>query len=49
MYNVGMEGAPAFNRDGAFIGILARPLRQRSGGAEVQVILLCTVYESVLL
>jgi hypothetical protein len=37
--NVGMEGAPAFNRDGAFVGILNRPLRQRSGGAEVQVVI----------
>lgn len=35
----GMEGAPTFNKDGAFVGMLARPLRQRGGGAEVQLVI----------
>lgn len=37
IFQAGMEGAPTFNKDGAFVGMLARPLRQRGGGAEVQV------------
>lgn len=35
----GMEGAPVFNENGAFVGMLARPLRQRGGGAEVQLVI----------
>ncbi|MCO5570795.1 hypothetical protein L7F22_024523 [Adiantum nelumboides] len=35
----GMEGAPAFNEKGAFVGMLTRPLRQRGGGTEVQLVI----------
>lgn len=44
----GMEGAPAFNEHGAFIGILARPLRQRGGGAEVQLVITWEALASAL-
>ncbi|EEF50835.1 trypsin domain-containing protein, putative [Ricinus communis] len=35
----GMEGAPAFGECGDFIGILTRPLRQKSTGAEIQLVI----------
>ncbi|KAJ7546899.1 hypothetical protein O6H91_08G059800 [Diphasiastrum complanatum] len=35
----GMEGGPVFNDNGSFVGILIRPLRQRSGGAEIQLVI----------
>eukprot|EP00249_Psilotum_nudum_P022667 c28604_g1_i1 orf=372-2789(+) len=35
----GMEGAPIFGECGEFVGILTRPLRQRGGGAEVQLVI----------
>ncbi|KAH7352009.1 hypothetical protein KP509_19G024900 [Ceratopteris richardii] len=35
----GMEGAPVFNENGAFVGILSSPLRQKGGGAEVQLVI----------
>lgn len=34
----GMEGGPVFGDHAHLIGILTRPLRQRAGGAEVQVV-----------
>ncbi|KAH9298226.1 hypothetical protein KI387_029908, partial [Taxus chinensis] len=34
----GMEGSPVFSEQGNLIGILTRPLRQRGGGAEVQLV-----------
>lgn len=34
----GMEGSPVFSDQGNLIGILTRPLRQRGGGAEVQLV-----------
>lgn len=33
----GMEGGPVFSEHAQFIGILIRPLRQKSSGAEIQV------------
>lgn len=33
----GMEGGPVFGDNAHFIGILIRPLRQKSSGAEIQV------------
>ena len=33
----GMEGGPVFGENSDFIGILIRPLRQKSTGAEIQV------------
>jgi hypothetical protein len=33
----GMEGSPVFGENSDFIGILIRPLRQKSTGAEIQV------------
>jgi hypothetical protein len=33
----GMEGSPVFCENSNFIGILIRPLRQKSSGAEIQV------------
>ena len=36
-YIPGMEGCPVFDKDGRFIGVLIRPLRQKSTGAEIQV------------
>lgn len=33
-----MEGGPVFGDHAHLIGILTRPLRQRAGGAEVQVV-----------
>ncbi|KAI5080606.1 hypothetical protein GOP47_0003789 [Adiantum capillus-veneris] len=35
----GMEGAPVFSEKGAFVGMLTRPLRQKVGGAEVQLVI----------
>ncbi|XP_042478321.1 glyoxysomal processing protease, glyoxysomal [Macadamia integrifolia] len=35
----GMEGGPIFDQHSSLIGILTRPLRQRSGGAEVQLVI----------
>ncbi|KAL0795678.1 hypothetical protein Bca101_067055 [Brassica carinata] len=34
----GMEGAPVFAKNGQLIGILIRPLRQKSSGVEVQLV-----------
>uniref|UniRef100_A0A0D6QU05 Glyoxysomal processing protease, glyoxysomal n=1 Tax=Araucaria cunninghamii TaxID=56994 RepID=A0A0D6QU05_ARACU len=34
----GMEGSPIFSDQGSLVGILTRPLRQRGGGAEVQLV-----------
>ncbi|KAL4201250.1 hypothetical protein AMTRI_Chr02g215120 [Amborella trichopoda] len=34
----GMEGSPVFNACACLVGILTRPLRQRAGGAEVQLV-----------
>ncbi|XP_057832753.2 glyoxysomal processing protease, glyoxysomal isoform X2 [Cryptomeria japonica] len=34
----GMEGSPVFSDLGNLVGILTRPLRQRGGGAEVQLV-----------
>lgn len=33
----GMEGGPVFGERAELIGIVSRPLRQRVGGAEIQV------------
>jgi len=39
MLNIsGMEGGPVFGEQAHLIGILVRPLRQKSSGAEIQVI-----------
>ncbi|KAJ8761108.1 hypothetical protein K2173_000787 [Erythroxylum novogranatense] len=35
----GMEGGPVFSRHAHLIGILTRPLRQKSSGAEVQLVI----------
>ncbi|KAF8411133.1 hypothetical protein HHK36_003672 [Tetracentron sinense] len=35
----GMEGGPVFGEHAHLIGILARPLRQRAGGAEIQLVI----------
>ncbi|PIA35196.1 hypothetical protein AQUCO_03600095v1 [Aquilegia coerulea] len=35
----GMEGGPVFNEHAHLIGILNRPLRQRTGGAEIQLVI----------
>ncbi|KAJ4981908.1 hypothetical protein NE237_032745 [Protea cynaroides] len=35
----GMEGGPIFCQYGHLIGILTRPLRQRTGGAEIQLVI----------
>ncbi|CAN1259663.1 Glyoxysomal processing protease, glyoxysomal [Linum perenne] len=35
----GMEGGPVFDKDGRFIGVLIRPLRQKSTGAEIQLVI----------
>lgn len=35
----GMEGGPVFDEQGNLVGMLTRPLRQRGGAAEVQVLL----------
>uniref|UniRef100_A0A7N0R992 Glyoxysomal processing protease, glyoxysomal n=2 Tax=Kalanchoe fedtschenkoi TaxID=63787 RepID=A0A7N0R992_KALFE len=35
----GMEGGPVFNKKGELIGITTRPARQKSSGAEVQVVI----------
>ncbi|XP_043701200.1 glyoxysomal processing protease, glyoxysomal isoform X2 [Telopea speciosissima] len=35
----GMEGGPIFDQHAHLIGILTRPLRQRSGGAEIQLVI----------
>lgn len=37
LYLSGMEGGPVFNEHAQLIGILTRPLRQKTGGAEIQV------------
>ncbi|CAA7015742.1 unnamed protein product [Microthlaspi erraticum] len=34
----GMEGAPVFDKNGHFIGILIRPLRQKNSGVEIQLV-----------
>ncbi|RVW95770.1 Glyoxysomal processing protease, glyoxysomal [Vitis vinifera] len=36
---VGMEGGPVFNEHAQLIGILTRPLRQKTGGAEIQLVI----------
>ncbi|CBI30593.3 unnamed protein product, partial [Vitis vinifera] len=35
----GMEGGPVFNEHAQLIGILTRPLRQKTGGAEIQLVI----------
>lgn len=35
----GMEGSPVFSDRASLVGILTRPLRQRGGGAEVQLVI----------
>ncbi|CAN0853084.1 Glyoxysomal processing protease, glyoxysomal [Linum grandiflorum] len=35
----GMEGGPVFDKYGRFIGVLIRPLRQKSTGAEIQLVI----------
>ncbi|CAK7350557.1 unnamed protein product [Dovyalis caffra] len=35
----GMEGSPVFGENSNFIGILIRPLRQKSSGAEIQLVI----------
>ncbi|KAF5179854.1 Glyoxysomal processing protease, glyoxysomal [Thalictrum thalictroides] len=35
----GMEGGPVFNEHAHLVGILNRPLRQRAGGAEIQLVI----------
>ncbi|KAK9150190.1 hypothetical protein Syun_008499 [Stephania yunnanensis] len=35
----GMEGGPVFGEHGLLIGILTRPLRQKAGGAEIQLVI----------
>ncbi|CAL5411266.1 unnamed protein product [Camellia sinensis] len=35
----GMEGGPVFGENGLLIGILTRPLRQKTSGAEVQLVI----------
>ncbi|XP_024526837.1 glyoxysomal processing protease, glyoxysomal-like [Selaginella moellendorffii] len=44
----GMEGGPVFDAAGNLVGILLRPLRQRSSGVEVQLILPAKVLASEL-
>lgn len=45
----GMEGGPVFDEQGNLVGMLTRPLRQRGGAAEVQVLLHETIYKSKFL
>ncbi|KAK9152822.1 hypothetical protein Sjap_000302 [Stephania japonica] len=35
----GMEGGPVFGEHGILIGILTRPLKQKAGGAEIQLVI----------
>ncbi|CAK9237480.1 unnamed protein product [Sphagnum troendelagicum] len=44
----GMEGGPVFDEHGVLVGMLTRPLRQRGGAAEVQLVMTTTVLMPVL-
>ncbi|CAM6109989.1 unnamed protein product [Calypogeia fissa] len=44
----GMEGGPVLDERGALVGMLTRPLRQRSGGAEVQLVMTAAVLAPAL-
>ncbi|KAL2620277.1 hypothetical protein R1flu_000482 [Riccia fluitans] len=44
----GMEGGPVLDEQGALAGMLIRPLRQRGGGAEVQLVITSEVLASAL-
>ncbi|XP_075523189.1 glyoxysomal processing protease, glyoxysomal [Primulina tabacum] len=35
----GMEGSPVFNEQAQFVGLLTRPLRQKIGGTEIQLVI----------
>jgi len=44
----GMEGGPVFDEQGNLVGMLTRPLRQRGGAAEVQLVMTTDVLLPVL-
>jgi len=38
LYLPGMEGSPVFSEHACLTGVLIRPLRQQTSGAEIQVV-----------
>ncbi|XP_010549335.1 PREDICTED: glyoxysomal processing protease, glyoxysomal isoform X2 [Tarenaya hassleriana] len=49
----GTEGGPVFDKNGCFLGILIRPIRQKSSGVEIQLVIpwgaIATSYKDLLL